>query len=309
MFYPQLDAFQGSSGTIRIIGHRGARGLFPENSMVGFENVLRSGINLIELDIVFSKDKIPIITHDYAVSSSFSRHVGGKFIQKNIEISSLTAEQVKNYEIGKLNLDTDYGKRFPEQIQLDGVYMPTLQELYDKIQQPDFEQARLMVEIKPNLYTIHDDRKNITRLLVKQIRDANLTQKVILHSFDWLLLEECKNQAPEIITSFLSKKVQHKKANTNQSVTFYMHGNTEKTESIPEKIRDLGGSIWCPYFKDITRDRLLIARENNLLVAVWTVNEPSDIDEMIKLGVDAIMTDYPPRVKSALISKGMGWQN
>ena len=309
MFYPQLDAFQGSSGTIRIIGHRGARGLFPENSMVGFENVLRSGINLIELDVVFSKDNIPIINHDQSVSSSFSRHVGGAFIKENIEISSLTAEQLKKYEIGKLNLETDYGKRFPEQIQLDGVHMPTLQELYDKIQQPDFEQARLMVEIKINAHTKNDEKKNISRLLVKQIRDANLTQKVLIHSFDWLLLEECKKLAPEIITSFLSKKTRNKKRNSNQSDSFYVLENNEKTESIPEKIRELGGSIWCPYFMDITRDRLLIARENNLLVAVWTVNEPADIDKMIELGVDAIVTDYPPRVKSALISKGMRWQN
>ena len=127
---PLLDAFRGSAKIIRIVGHRGARGLFPENSMVGFENILKMGVTLIELDVVFSKDKTPIITHDHTINPSTSRDVDGEFVNENIKVSSLTVEQIKNYEIGRLDLDSDYGRRFPEQAQLDGIYMPTLQELF-----------------------------------------------------------------------------------------------------------------------------------------------------------------------------------
>ena len=59
-----LNSFRGSNSMVKIIGHRGARGFYPENSLLGFMNVLKSGIEIIELDIVFSKDSIPIITHD-----------------------------------------------------------------------------------------------------------------------------------------------------------------------------------------------------------------------------------------------------
>ena len=76
---------------------------------------------------------------------------------------------------------------------------------------------------------------------------------------------------------------------------------------IPEKIYEAGGSIWCPHFKEITKDSLLAAEKYNLLVFAWTVNEPADIDIMIDLGVDAIVTDYPPSVKKCLASKGMNW--
>ena len=76
---------------------------------------------------------------------------------------------------------------------------------------------------------------------------------------------------------------------------------------IPEKIYEAGGSIWCPHFKEITKDSLLAAEKYNLLVFAWTVNEPADIDIMIDLGVDAIVTDYPPMVKKCLASKGMNW--
>ena len=81
------------------------------------------------------------------------------------------------------------------------------------------------------------------------------------------------------------------------------------SNAVPEKISTLGGSVWCPYFKDITQDRLLSARENNLVVVVWTLNERDNIEAMIELGVDAIVTDYPLRVMSALIAKAKHWQD
>ena len=306
---PLLDAFRGSDKIIRIVGHRGARGLLPENSMVGFENILKIGVTLIELDVVFSKDKTPIITHNLTINPSTSRDVDGEFVNENIKVSSLTVEQIKNYEIGRLDLDSDYGKRFPEQAQLDGIYMPTLQELFEKMQQPQFEQMRLMVEIKSEPNYSSQDRENIASLVIKQIRDANLSNKVLLHSFDWLLLSEFKKKDPEITTSFLTKKGYQNESENHNPLQVFMQDAAGYSNSVPEKISTLGGSVWCPYFKDITRDRLLSARENNLIVVVWTLNELDDIEAMIELGVDAIVTDYPPRVMSALIAKAKHWKN
>ena len=306
---PLLDAFRGSAKIIRIVGHRGARGLFPENSMVGFENILKMGVTLIELDVVFSKDKTPIITHDHTINPSTSRDVDGEFVNENIKVSSLTVEQIKNYEIGRLDLDSDYGRRFPEQAQLDGIYMPTLQELFEKMQQPEFEQMRLMVEIKSEPNYLSQDRENIASLVIKQIREANLSNKVLLHSFDWLLLSEFKKKDPKITTSFLTKKGYQNESENYYPSQVFMQDAAGYSNSVPEKISALGGSVWCPYFKDITRDRLLSARENNLIVVVWTLNELDDIDAMIELGVDAIVTDYPPRVMSALRAKAKHWKN
>ena len=306
---PLLDAFRGSAKIIRIVGHRGARGLFPENSMVGFENILKMGVTLIELDVVFSKDKTPIITHDHTINPSTSRDVDGEFVNENIKVSSLTVEQIKNYEIGRLDLDSDYGRRFPEQAQLDGIYMPTLQELFEKMQQPEFEQMRLMVEIKSEPNYLSQDRENIASLVIKQIREANLSNKVLLHSFDWLLLSEFKKKDPKITTSFLTKKGYQNESENYYPSQVFMQDAAGYSNSVPEKISALGGSVWCPYFKDITRDRLLSARENNLIVVAWTLNELDDIDAMIELGVDAIVTDYPPRVMSALRAKAKHWKN
>jgi glycerophosphoryl diester phosphodiesterase len=306
-YEPILDAFRGSAGIIRIVGHRGARGLFPENSMVGFESILKMGVTLIELDVVFSKDKTPIITHNHTINPFISRDVDGEFVSESIKVSSLTVEQIKNYEIGRLDLDSDYGKRFTQQAQLDGIYMPTLQELFEKMQEPDFGQMRLMVEIKSEPNYSRQARENIASLVTKQIRDSNLANKVLLHSFDWLLLSECKKKDPEIITSFLTKKGYQDRIENHHPLQVFMQDAANHSNAVPEKINALGGSVWCPYFKDITRDRLLSARENNLIVVVWTLNERDDIEAMIDLGVDAIVTDYPPRVMSALIAREKHW--
>jgi glycerophosphoryl diester phosphodiesterase len=76
---------------------------------------------------------------------------------------------------------------------------------------------------------------------------------------------------------------------------------------VPEEVSRAGGSLWCPYFSELTADDLARARELDLCVAVWTVNEPEDIDAMIDLGVDAIVTDYPGRVQRRLSDRGYRW--
>ena len=307
MKFYNLNPYRGSNSMVRIIGHRGARGLYPENSLLGFMNVLKSGIEIIELDIVFSKDGIPIITHDQDISPFFCRDSKGEFIKDKIKISALNAEELYTYDIGRFNPETEYGKYFPEQIQLDGIFLSSLQELLNLVQLPEYQHANLLIEIKSDPDILDKDRKKIISVLAKQIKDANLINRVIFHSFDWALLSQCKHHAPGILTSYLTKTIHDddidiQVSNWNSSIE-----EVQNPSVIPEKIYEAGGSIWCPHFKEITKDSLSAAEKYNLLVFAWMVNEPTDIDIMIDLGVDAIVTDYPPRVKKCLASKGMNW--
>ena len=145
---------------VRIIGHRGPRGLYPEYSLLGFMNVLKSGIEIIELDIVFSKDGIPIITHDQDISPFFCRDSKGEFIKDKIKISALNAEELYTYDFGRFYPETEYGKYFPEQIQLDGVFLSSLQELLNLVQLPEYQHANLLIEIKSDPDILDKDRKN-----------------------------------------------------------------------------------------------------------------------------------------------------
>mgnify|MGYP006068121243 FL=1 len=78
--------------------------------------------------------------------------------------------------------------------------------------------------------------------------------------------------------------------------------------SVPDEVRKAGGSLWCPHFTELGADDLAHARELGLAVAAWTVNEPDDIEAMIDLRVDAIVTDYPGRVQQRLSERGFRWR-
>ena len=169
--------------------------------------------------------------------------------------------------------------------------MSSLQELLNLVQLPEYQHANLLIERKSDPDILIKDRKKIISVLAKQIKDANLINRVIFHSFDWALLSQCKHHVPGILTSYLTKTIHDddidiQVSNWNSSIE-----EVQNPSAIPEKIYEAGGSIWCPHFKEITKDSLLVAKKYNLMVFVWTVIEPADIDIMIDLGVDAIVTD------------------
>ena len=141
--------------------------------------------------------------------------------------------------------------------------------------------------------------------IVHEVREKKLGNRTVLHSFDWDLLKECHKVAPEIPRSFLSELPENSEDtfdNTSEEVTpdFYSFKTT-----IPKAIADQNGQMWCPYFKDLTSELLNEAHALGLIVCTWTVNEIEDIENMIDIGVDGIVTDYPDRVQGVLRSRGM----
>ena len=98
---------------IKIYGHRGARGDMPENTLSGFKYIFDSNVLAFETDILISKDKIPVITHDFYLNPDLTKDINGNWIKKNnIKIYDLKYEELKKYEVGELNKSTRYGKRF-----------------------------------------------------------------------------------------------------------------------------------------------------------------------------------------------------
>ena len=123
--YPQVTAFAGDAGTIRVVGHRGARGILPENSMMGFDFALSIGVDLLEFDVLLTRDDIPVITHNHEFHGSAVRGPDGAFLNgEHPRVASLTMAEIERFDIGRLNADTEYGRRFPDQAQLDGVRCP-----------------------------------------------------------------------------------------------------------------------------------------------------------------------------------------
>jgi glycerophosphoryl diester phosphodiesterase len=303
-------AFSGDADTIRVVGHRGARGILPENSIVGFDFALSIGVDLLEFDVLLTADEVPVITHNHQLHGSGVRGPDGRFLNgEQPQVASLRMEDVARFDIGRLDGTTEYGRRFPDQAQLDGIRVPRLTELLHLVSQPKHANACLMLELKtdPDVANDGKTRDRIVSIVCDEVRAAGLTDRTLLHSFDWALLDECRRQAPDMPISFLTQL--HESADdVGEDSAIPVTPDLDRPGiSVPDEVDRAGGSLWCPHFSEITADDLARARELDLCVAVWTVNETADIDAMIDLRVDAIVSDYPGRVQRRLSDRGYRW--
>ena len=301
--FPQLKGFKGSPGLVRLIGHRGARGLMPENTIEGFEFTLDMGVTALEFDVLVSKDNIPVITHDNYLSGASTRDNKGNWLKKRgPNISELTLSELKQYDVGGLDEHSSYRECYPEQKFLSGVRIPTLSELLNLACLAKNQKLYLLLEIKsePSL-----NKANIVKQIVHEVREKKLGNRTVLHSFDWDLLKECYKVAPEIPRSFLSELPENSEDTFDNASEEVTPDFCSFKSSIPKAIADQNGQMWCPYFKDLTSELLKEAHALGLLVCTWTVNEIEDIEHMIDIGVDGIVTDYPDRVQGVFRSRGI----
>ncbi|MEP4037440.1 glycerophosphodiester phosphodiesterase family protein [Pseudophaeobacter sp.] len=309
MNYPQLAAFTGGAGLIRVIGHRGARGVMPENTMEGFAFTLNCGVRLLEFDVVMTRDGVPVITHNHSLTGSIVRDGAGNWLQgAEPRVSDLDWAELATMDVGGLDGRSDYGQRFPDQVFLYGARIPRLSDLCELIAQPGYGDVHLMLEIKSDPAKLKEDtaRAKVVSAVVAEVRALGLTQRTLMHSFDWNLLAECTRQAPEMPTSFLTQLPENA-ADVGEDHAAARPELTKAGASAPDLVAQAGGALWCPYYLDVTADQVARAQELGLRVAVWTVNEVADIDRMIGLGVDAIVTDYPGRVQRRLLAQGHVW--
>ncbi len=310
MGFPQVEAFRGGNNLIRVVGHRGARGVLPENSMIGFDFSLSIGVPLLEFDVVLTADDVPVITHNHRLHASSFRDTNGLFLSgEEPKVSSLTFEQIQQFDIGRLDGHSAYGQRFPDQAQLDGVRVPRLIDLLDLVAEQKYGDAYLMLELKsdPDLAQDALYRENFVGRVLQEVRAKSLSTRAVLHSFDWNLLEECQRQAPDMPSSYLTQLPENEDDVGEDSSKAVCPDFRGRRDEIPLLVKQAGGSLWCPYYADVTAENVALAKELGLCVAVWTVNEHEEISRMIDLRVDAIVSDYPGRVQRHLSDLGMGW--
>jgi len=307
--FPAVEAFRGNSNLIRVVGHRGARGILPENTLIGFEFAVSSGASLIEFDVVMSSDNVPVITHNHRLHAPTFRDQDGAFIIHEPKVSDLTWEDIQTFDVGRIDGRSEYGRRFPDQAQIDGLKVPSLSQLLTILGEKKYSEAHLMLEIKSDPYALHDEQKRRSTLstILNEVRKAAFEQRTLIHSFDWRMLATCRKLAPEIPISFLTQLPEQTDDIGEDSSKLVNPDFSGRENLIPNLVAESGGSLWCPYFRDVTAEAAKLAHEQGLVTAVWTVNEPADIKQMVELGVDAIISDYPGRVQRYLADQGYSW--
>ena len=294
-------------GFIKIYGHRGARGVLPENTLESFKYLFENNIRAYETDILISKDNIPVITHDFKLDPSYTKDVNGNWIEdENIKIIDLTYEEILKYDVGTLNKLSRYGRKFINQKSLDNQKIPKLSDLLKLSSDNEFDDLLINLEIKstPIEEGLTPSPEEMVKIVIDEVSRSNLSDKIIYSSFDWRVLREIKERDPKIPRAHLTSGAKGKIYDKSPWLDFTpLHSEVE----LPKLIKALGGSAWHPNYKDVNKEVIEISRNEGLPVNVWTVNKEQDMLRMIDYGVDGIMTDYPLKLKELCDKENINW--
>ena len=297
-------------------GHRGARGLMPENSLPGFARALSLGVTTLELDLAMTADGQLVVTHDPKLNGDIAQGPDGApdgtYVGEDGPlIRELTLAQVQSYDVGTLRPGSTYAGTFKDQQAVPGTRMPTLAEVVALTERAGATAMRFNIEVKvnPARPELTIDRKTFIQAAVAEIVRLGIVGRTTLQSFDWAVPMQAQKLEPALKTAYLTiargrnDNIQRGRPGASP----WMGGLDIDTfaGSAPKAIKEAGGAIWSPFFRDLTDDDLKIARELGLKTIPWTVNDRQDMANLIERGVDGIITDYPDRLRAVLAEKGM----
>jgi len=261
---------------IDVQGHRGARGVLPENSIPAFKYALEIGVTTLEMDVVISKDNQVIVSHEPFMSSEICLRPDGSEINKeeanSHNLYQLSYDDIKNYDCGSKK-----NHRFADQEKLP-VYKPSLRDVVfasEKISNKHF--YNIEIKSRPEWDSIfHPQVSKYSDLLIEELNSLGILSRTSVQSFDIRTLQYLDKNYPDVSLVYL---IQNRDG---------IEANIDKLGFIPE--------IYSPYFGLVSQQMRDYCTENKMKLIPWTVNEIEDMEMMIKFSVDGIITDYPLRL-------------
>ena len=292
-------------------GHRGARGLLPENTLLGFARALEIGVTTLETDLAVTRDGILVLSHDPVLNPDIARGPDGAWLAApGPAIHSLTLAELGRYDVGRIRPDSSYARQFARQRGQDGLRIPTLAQLFD-LAGASGKSPRFNVETKlsPDKPDETPGADTFARLVVEAIRSAKLEARVTIQSFDWRTLLIAKRLAPEIETVCLTyeKTLEDRTEGGTRKASPWLAGLDPASfaGSVPRLAAATGCGTWSPYFKELNAAAVAEAQALGLKVVPWTVNTREDIGAIIDMKVDGLISDYPDRAREVMAARGM----
>jgi glycerophosphoryl diester phosphodiesterase len=284
-------------------GHRGARGLVPENTVPGWRKALELGVDTIECDMAVTKDGVVVVYHDLRLNPDITRGPDGQWLEKTgPAIRELTFEELQKYDVGRIKPGTKYAQDFPEQQPVDGTRIPRLADLFDLVKKSGNDKVGFDCETK--LSPVEPDAtlppEDFARRVIEEIRRHGMAGRMMIQSFDWRTLQVVQKEAPEIRTMYLSSPRTLKPEADGRPSPWLAGFAPEKHGSVPKAVKAAGGKIWAPNQTYLTPELLAEARSLGLVVIPWTVNDPAMMRKLLDMGVDGIISDRPDLVQVEL---------
>jgi glycerophosphoryl diester phosphodiesterase len=299
-------------------GHRGARGLLPENTLPAFARALTLGVTTLELDTAVTADDVIVISHDSRLNPAITRGPDGQWLQETgPAIRALSFAELQRYDVGRINPASRYAQTFADQQPVDGTRVPRLADLFALVKKSGNPAVRFNIETKlsPHDPDATPAPEPFARALVAAIRAAGMAGRAVIQSFDWRTLQVVQREAPEIPTVYLTLQRNPATANIPKDAAGPGGGGptpwtagfglSDHGGSVPRLVRAAGGRIWSPFHGDLSDADLAEAKRLGLPVVVWTVNARADMAALIERGVDGIITDRPDVLREVMAARGM----
>ena len=263
-----------------VEGHRGCRGLMPENTIPAMIKGIQLGVTTLEMDAVITKDKKVILSHEPFFAADISTSPDGKTFtnseEKKYNLYQMTYAEIETWDVG-----LKPHPRFPRQQKLK-VHKPLLSDVIDSVEQyigkNNLSPVSYNIETKTyaitdNIY--HPAPEEFVQLLLAVINEKGIKNKTIIQSFDIRTLQIIHRLDSSIKTALL------------------IEGYNKKTAG--ENCKQLGfiPTIYSPEFNLVNEELVSYCKNNNMLLIPWTVNDKINIDRLVKIGVNGIITDYP----------------
>jgi len=292
-------------------GHRGARGLAPENTLEGIARALAIGVTTLEMDVGMTADGVLVVSHDPTLNPDITRAPGGAWLEgSGPAIRSLTLAELQAYDVGRIRPGTRYAALFPEQVPADGARIPTLAEVLKRAGEAS-SSVRFNIETKvfPDRPELTAPPEKMARALADAIEAAGMTARATVQSFDWRTLAWLRDNRPQIERSYLtSQSGGHDTVSSREGrpspwlagLDAAAHGG-----SAPRLVAAAGGRIWSPNHRDLTEERFKEAKRLGLAVLPWTVNDAPTMERLIALEVDGIITDRPDILRAVMARLGL----
>ena len=261
-------------------GHRGCRGLMPENTIPAMLKAIDLGVTTLEMDIVFTKDKVAILSHEPFFNHDITTLPGGQFIpekeEKKYNIYRLSFEETQQYDVG-----LKPHPRFINQQKLAAT-KPSLAALIDSVENylslhklplVNYNIETKTTPFSDNIY--HPAPREFVELLMQVIRNKGITNRVIIQSFDFRTLQILHDSYPAVKTSMLVEDYDKR--------------------TLDQQLNSLGftPTIYSPAHTLVNKELVDACHAKKIKIIPWTVNDTATIHKLKQLGVDGIISDYP----------------
>ncbi len=267
-----------------IIGHRGARGLYPENTLEGFARALAARVRYFEIDIAITADDVPVLYHDFVLNPDITRGPDGAWLDRpGPALRTLTFAELDAYDVGRIRPGSDYAARFSAQMPIDGARIPTLAAVLAAA-----PEAHFLIELKsdPTRPGLTAPGPSMAELVAAAADAAGALARIRVESFDWSGLRHLGRTRPEIARAWLTEP-------RTEAEARIWWGTGREGRPVPQMIADEGGGAWAPLYTAIDAADVAEAQVLGIAVLPWTVNDPEAMSRLAEWGAAGLITDRP----------------